>query len=148
MRISDWSSDVCSSDLDRDFIFREFREIFADIVVERQLFLLDQLGRGERGELLRDRGRIKESVTIERLAGRDVAGAGCSDEESLPSAKSAGGASGRSEALRVGYDFPYLDDVDRLGGSRNERCEEKGNGLDLGNHCNPTDFYIGRAPVG
>src|SRR3546814_3185762 len=113
MRISDWSSDVCSSDLevgallreqqlergglvgvrravdsgeadqleriadacgvqhehpnrDRDFIFREFREIFADIVVERQLFLLDQLGRGERGELLRDRGRIKESVTIER----------------------------------------------------------------------------------
>src|SRR3546814_16770872 len=97
------------------------------MVVERQLFLLDQLGRGERGELLRYRGRIKERVTIERLAGRDVAGAGCSDEESLPSAKSAGGASGRSEALRVGYDFPYLDDVDRLGGSRNERCEEKGN---------------------
>src|SRR3546814_15971606 len=83
-------------------LFRS-REIFADIVVERQLFLLDQLGRGERGELLRDRGRIKESVTIERLAGRDVAGAGCSDEESLPSAKKIGRASGRERVCQYVY---------------------------------------------
>src|SRR3546814_5106000 len=76
MRISDWSSDVCSSDLaDRDAILAmrcEFRDVIDDAIVERDRAVIDQLVNEQRTDRLRgreqtDRRKIGRASCRERV---------------------------------------------------------------------------------
>src|SRR3546814_5458326 len=72
MRISDWSSDVCSSDLDAGIMTGRWSKLcqLRDLAVERRHHRLGQYGCGARGVTLRQARRAELAGEARRHGGR------------------------------------------------------------------------------
>src|SRR3546814_12706025 len=83
MRISDWSSDVCSSDLDRTALAQvrpqHLGPFVARFVVDRGIAVSGQIDQKAQPRAVLDRVRDAEQVDQSRAAGR-FAGKGRSEE--------------------------------------------------------------------